>query len=481
MIWILGPNEQRTINREALGFYTALAIASVYEINNENTDLKSPLSFASPLQKCVQKYPFLRVIVKDKETEKPSYHGRFKINLQDHISIIHSDDVGGGKEMAAFERILPPILDRPWPANIPAWRILVLPLEPARNSKVTRCLIVFSFSHTLGDGIVGVTFHKTFLQAWRATTAADNEQAFMMNFPIEDLPLPFDTPERLPISWSFLLGPLVAAWLPKFLANMLGLRASASTIDDGTWTGSRIFFDQASKTDTQLKLFEIEAPLLQKVIQSSRQHDAKFTATLHQMILRALSKGIQDSKVTNFVSGTAVDMRGSIGTPGHTWGLFVSGHYEFHVRPTNEKLPALPSDMWAAASVMTKALAGCGSRLQDQAVGLLRYAPSIMSWTKSKIGQIRDCSYELSNLLSFRDVDAGTSESINISKMIFSQPGNNTSGPLVFNIISVQGGNLVCAVSWQHGALGLPIEEEFPLVDAICASIRSDFESLGVQ
>ncbi|KAJ5094861.1 hypothetical protein N7456_010722 [Penicillium angulare] len=475
------PNERRTINREALGFYNALAIAAVYEIDNENIDLKSPLSFASPLQQCVQKYPFLRVIVKDTETEKPSYHGRSEINLQDHISIIHSDDVGGGKEMGIFEKVLPPILDRPWPANIPAWRIIVLPLDPAHNSKVKRCLIAFSFSHTLGDGMVGVTFHETFLQAWRETPTADSERAFVVNLPIQDLPLPFDTPERLPISWGFLLGPVVAAWLPKFLANMLGLRASASTIDAGTWTGSRIFFDQSSGTNTQLKLLEIEAPLLQKVLQLSRQHDAKFTATLHQMILRALSKGIRDPKVTNFVSATAVDMRGSIGTPGSTWGLFVSGHYEVHFRPINANLPALPSDMWSAASVMTKALAGCGSRLQDQAIGLLRYAPSIMSWTKGKIGQLRDCSYELSNLLSFRDVDAGTSEDINISKMIFSQPGNTTSGPLVFNIISVQGGHLVCAVSWQHGALGLPIEEEVPLVNAICASIRSDFESLGVE
>jgi hypothetical protein len=109
----------------------------------------------------------------------------------------------------------------------------------------------------------------------------------------------------------------------------------------------------------------------------------------------------------------------------------------------------------------------------------LRYAPSIRGWTLGKIGERRDSSYEVSNLLAF-DPAAGSSDgTCRISKMVFVQPGNALSAPLVFNVVSVKGGSLVIAVSWQIGALGLKrVEEEERLVDGICKGIRAGFESL---
>jgi hypothetical protein len=263
--------------------------------------------------------------------------------------------------------------------------------------------------------------------------------------------------------------------LPKFLVNLLGLRAAASAVDAGTWTGSPIFFDPATTDNSRLRLLEIEAPLVQKALQASRRHDTKLTGTVHQMIVRALSKAIPSHGITNFVSGTAIDMRASIGTPGSTWGLYVSGHYEVHPRLPDAAQPALSDEMWAAASTMTKNLAECGTRLQDQAIGLLRYAPSIRNWTLGKIGQRRDCSYEVSNLLVF---DGGVDHRCKVSQVIFVQPGNALSSPHVFNMISVKGGSLMCAVSWQAGALDIPVEEEMAFVDEICSSIRADFEAL---
>jgi hypothetical protein len=298
-----------------------------------------------------------------------------------------------------------------------------------------------------------------------------------MNPSEQTLSAPFDTPETLPISLKFLLGPLVAVYLPKFIAGSLGLRAAASTVDSGTWTGSRIF-EPVPGLSSRVKILKIEAPLVQKALQVSREHDAKLTATIHQFIIRALSKTLPNSDVTNFVSGTPVDMRASIGIPALTWGLYVSGYYEVHPRlpGAQAKESVLSDEMWTAASSMTKRLAECGTRLQDQAIGLLRYVPSIRSWMLGKIGHQRDSSYELSNLLAFDGGDV--SDNCRISEMVFSQPGNCLSAPLVFNIISVKGGSLVCTISWQVGALGVPAEEEMRFVDEICSSLRADFEAL---
>lgn len=476
-----GPNERRTISREDLGFYHALTIAAVYEHENEDIDPNSAQTFFSPLKHCIQKHPYLSVVVKDSHTEKPAYEGVSIINLDSHMSIVHNDvhsDPNSDEETNIIQNVMAPILDRPWPVGIPPWRIVVLPLPSARVSTTKRCFIAFSFSHTLGDGMVGTAFHHTFLEACRqATNSNDNSSLVTMNPSDQILSAPFDTPERLPISWKFLLGPLVAVYLPKFLAEFFGLRAGASTVDAGTWTGSRIF-EPVPGLNSRVRILEIEAPLVHKALQASRKHDTKLTATIHQFIVRALSKTIPNSDVTNFVSGTPVDMRASIGIPALTWGLYVSGYYEVHpcLPGTHAGESVLSDEMWMAASSMTKRLAECGTRLQDQAIGLLRYSPSIRSWMLGKIGQQRDSSYELSNLLAFDGGDV--SDNCRISKMVFSQPGNCLSAPIVFNIISVKGGSLVCTISWQVGALGVPAEEEMPFVDEICSSLRADFETL---
>ena len=419
------------------------------------------------------------MVVKNKDTEKPSYESVTTVDLQDHISIIENDRISIRGETATLETVLPPVLDRTWPADIPPWRIVVLPLASQPGSTVKRCLIAFAFSHTLGDGMVGLAFHRTFLEAWQQqTTVTDENESFCVTPSVQSIPEPFDAPERLTISWGFLLGPLLAVLLPKFLAGFLGLRAATSTVDAGTWTGSPIFFDPAATQNSRVRLLDIEAPLVQQALQASRNHDAKLTATMHQFIVRALSKAIPGKDITNFVSGTAIDMRGSIGIPAYTWGLFVSGHYEVH--PRIDDTPAqstLTDEMWAAASSMTKSLAECGTRLHNQAIGLLRYAPSIRKWALGKIGSQRDSSYEVSNLLAF-DGDAGDANLCKISKMIFVQPGNALSAPLVFNIISVKGGSLMCAISWQVGALGVPVEQEEGIVDEIRSSLLANFEAL---
>ncbi|KAJ6081884.1 hypothetical protein N7499_006758 [Penicillium canescens] len=475
------PNERRTISREDLGFYHALIMAAVYEHENEVIDLNSAQTFFPPLKHCIQEHAYLSVVVKNSHTEKPAYEGVSTINLDSHVSILHNNahsDPNSDDETNIIQNVLAPILDRPWPVGIPPWRIIVLPLSSARDSTTKRCFIAFSFSHTLGDGMVGVAFHRTFLEAWRQTNNAnDNSSLVSINPPDQTLSAPFDTPERLPISWKFLLGPLVAVYLPKFLAEFLGLRAAASTVDAGTWTGSRIF-EPVPRLNSRVRILKIEAPLVQKALQASREHDTKLTATMHQFIIRALSKAIPNSDVTNFVSGTPVDMRASIGIPALTWGLYVSGYYEVHPRlpGPHASESVLSDEMWTAASSMTKRLAECGTRLQDQAIGLLRYVPSIRSWMLGKIGHQRDSSYELSNLLAFDGGDV--SDNCRISKMVFSQPGNCLSAPLVFNIISVKGSSLVCTISWQVGALDVPAEEEMRFVDEICSSLRADFEAL---
>ncbi|KAL3435920.1 alcohol acetyltransferase-domain-containing protein [Aspergillus tetrazonus] len=471
------PNERRTISREDLGFYNALVIAGVYEVTDKEIDVKAATSYITPLKRCIQEYPFLGVVVRDKHTEKPFYEKVSSIDVNNHISVIHNEDINTQTEIKSIEEFLLPVLDRPWPADIPPWRIVVLPLPP-HDEQTTRVFIAFSFSHTLGDGLVGHAFHQTFLHALQERIV-EEDSASLITPSTQQLPPPFDTPSRLPISWKFLLSPLLAVYLPKCLSALLGLRAAVTTIDAGTWTGSPMFFDPSTPNSSRIRLLEIESSLVQTALRASRAHGSKLTGLIHQMIVMALSRVLPDEKVTSYVSGTAVDLRRSVGIPRCAWGLYVSGHNQTHPRPSDLPEKGSPStfsdEFWLSARSITEDLALCATRLQDQAIGLLRYAPSIRNWTAGKVGQQRDCSYEVSNLLAF-DSAAQEGDKCKITKMIFATPANVVSGPLVFNIISVKDGNLVIAVNWQVGALGVPHEEEDDFVNAVCESIRADFE-----
>ncbi|KKK21467.1 hypothetical protein ARAM_003772 [Aspergillus rambellii] len=480
------PNEQRVISREYCGFYNALVIGAVYEFSGSAIDVRLSRSFFGAAKRCIEKHPSLSVIVQDMHTDAAFFERVPTMNLENHISIVAGGDnsalastkADDGDEMAQIERLLPSILDRPWPASIPPWRIVVLPLSSStlQGSERTRCFIAFSLSHALGDGIIALAFHRTFRDG---IFDRIEEDCSTLATPVADFPAPFDTAKNLPISWRFLLRPLVAVLLPPFVTEALGLRATASAVNSATWTGVKMFFEPES-FHSCLKLIEIPGPEVEKVLQVARKNGARLTATIHQSIVRALSRAIPNSEAGNFVSGTAVNMRRAFGISDDDMGFFTNACYESHWRADDWASP-WSDDAWHCARSLTEKLADCAVTLQDQPVGLLRYVPSIRNWTAAKMGKHRDCSYELSNLGAFNAAesqDPASGAQCNITKMIFSRPVDATGAPLMLSAVSVKGGNLVISVVWQPGALGVPVESESTFVDGICTFLKEDLRSL---
>lgn len=355
------------IARENLGYYTGILVGAVYEFSaaqGGGLDPRSARSFTGPLHRCVQQLPWLSVVVRNPGDEKKAgYAAVGAIDVEKHVVVLEDD--GGTDddkdEDRWLEARLQPLLDGQWPADRPPWRIAVCPL-PSRGepTPISRCLVAFVFCHSIGDGLCGNIFHRVFLEALRqgAASGADDASTTLIEVPSRALPGPFDTPARLPISWSFLLPPLLAVLLPKFLADWLGIRPHASTVDEGTWTGQCAFFGPATHR-SRMRIVEIPAPLVAQAARVSRAHDAKMTGTIHQLVVRALSENIRDSAVTNFVSGTAVSMRPSVGATVGEWGNFASGCYVWSLSVKHERLPRIALCLSGPANANQENRRGC--------------------------------------------------------------------------------------------------------------------------
>ena len=462
--------ERRAISREDIGVYNAVIIGATYEFP-EDSPLQTPSFFFPALKQCIEEHAFLGVTVKDAHIEKSYYQRVPSINLQNHISIDGSYTVGKD-EWKVVESILPSNLDAPFPSGIPPWRIVVLPFSS------TRCFIVFAYSHALGDGPSGMAFHRTFMNSWRAAPPVSSSELQFVKVPNRQLPVAVDTPERLPISWGFLLAPLLNHLLPQFLQRLLGLRPAGSAIDANTWTGS-VITNEIDGVHTKLKLQVIEAPVLERALKASREQKARLTGVFHELVTRALSESFKESEFTNFVAQTPVNLRRCLKVPTYEFGNLGSACYTVHSR-IHESAPL--SEIWEGARSTTQQLVGVSSSPQDQVIGLLRYVSNIRKWLLGKRGERRECSFEVSNIGVFSpDVDATTStegSQVKIVDMLFTQPGHVLGSPLAFSLTSAKGGSLVYTASWEVGGLGVKVGDEDKFVDGLLSSIKADFEAL---
>ncbi|ORY02750.1 hypothetical protein BCR34DRAFT_79308 [Clohesyomyces aquaticus] len=442
------PYERRLAIREELGFYNAAALGAIYEFADSAFDVSSAHSFVQPLKRCIDKYAYMGVVLKGKHTESPVWEGVPNIKLNDHITI-HHQAAGGADERTLIENALPGIVDAKFTGPSPPWRLVVLPLSPKEDKP--RCFIAFAISHSIGDGGAGLAFHHTFLEALRRSKGTDDD--FNVVVPDRQLPEPFDTPERLPVS-------------PDFLRSVM----TSSVVGDGTWTGSKVFLDEQEGLHTKIRVLEIDSRLVDAALRVARSRDTKLTPTIHQVIVRALSKVVTDGDVTNFASQTAIDLRGANGV-GLEWGIYVSGHAASHARVDTSG--PVSDEMWQSASSLSRKLGQLTGKLDNQMIGLLRFIPSQKDSMASKLGTTREGSYALSNMLA---IDGGAAdESCRITKMVVATSAAVPSAPLSFCIISVKGGSMVCTVSWQPGALGCPVDKEYSFVDEICSSMEADF------
>ena len=458
-------------------------MGGIYTLDKLSSNLSLEDSLIRALKRCVASHPILSACIVGEETEAPEFARPAFLNLNDHIDILasqQSPDILDEKDL--IKLVLAQTNDHVFTScdKTPPWKITVLPLLDGEQQKTNRYLILFGYYHSHGDGKSGLAFHKTLLsglkQAHNANCVYDGVPKF--ESPSISLLPTLEMAGRLSISWSYLLSPLLGAYLPSFVANPLEIRASATPEAVDQWAGNKTFFDRDGY-QTRLEVISVDHNHVQKILQACRKHNVKFTGLLHQVIVQALSKELPSERAGCFVSQTAVDLRSHLnGITDDDMALCPTAYYELFTRTVeNDASKSMSDAVWDAARSTTQSLARCASTLNDQPVGLLSYLRNMYPWTRGQIGKRRECSYEVSNIMSFNPGPIVPEKRWNIESMIFSQPANVSSGCLNINVVSRHQGDLTVVISWQAGALDVQDEQTF--VANVGSHISTTLKSFG--
>lgn len=481
-----------------MGHQRTLIVGAIYK--QEMTRLIfNQLQLIAALKHCVEQHPILGAVITDGSSEKPGLALLETIYLEDHI------DMRGFREQATedqrIEALLAEISDEQFASvdKIPPWKVVLRSLPSERELDSTaRFLILFAYYHSHGDGKSGLAFHRTFLEGLRNADPstyvpiASWRDLFICKTSSAGLPPPMEEAGKLTLSWSYLLSPLLGAYLPGFLASMLGVRASAVAQDGGIWCGKNLSFDPSS-FKTGLVMVTIDHNTMQAILQRCKARHVSFTGLLTHLIARAISSTLgPDNSSKAFASQIVVDLRRLFN------GTYSDNTMMNCVSAYNETIPA-PStsadwtnpanEIWTAARNTTAEVAKSASTLHNQPIGLLQYLNDFRSWTLGQIGKKRECSFEISNLVVFDTPTLSTDdakeppipvEALQIERTIFSQPANATGACLDFNLVSTKGGPLVITATWQRGVLDVGDgEQEEGFVRRICELVSGDVHELA--
>lgn len=461
--------------RHALDWYRGLIIAGLYTVDkNFAFDTRRITSYIPALKWCIKCHPFLSAAIDGSHGESPVFARPAKLDLTHHIQIVDPESnayKSAVDELELFRKVALETHDQPWAdtERIPPWKIVVLPLPDLATSTQKRVYIIYSYSHTHGDAKSALAFHRTFLQGLQTQIIDDSNQNLIYEPPSSPLPLPLEEACKLKISWSFLLAPVLAQYLPNIICRLLRIQVAANQLSiERAYTGEITRYDK-DNLHTASQILIVQQNLVAKLLAVCKSHNSKLTGLLNRLIVHALSELLPAESGNEFLGQIVVDLRSHIPAyaNGMTMGNFVSVAYD-----TSPKITLDPDSgkydetFWNAVRGTTTRLAAVAGTLDDQPIGLLKYLSNFRSWFIGQLGKKRDSSYEISNIGVFdpilpNDTNTAGSSTWAIERAIFSQPANVLGSPLNFQVVTMKGGDMVITLNWQVGVMGVPDEDGF--------------------
>ncbi|KAN0095535.1 Alcohol acetyltransferase [Hyaloscypha variabilis] len=298
-----GPLELLTHLYHDLGIQSNILVCAEYSKHGQH--LTKPRVLEA-LAKVINGQPALSIIGVNRPSEtKEGSHRLWEVRLpslrvQDCVEFISNEgdvDLSRIFENAHNQWFDTKDTTKPW------WKLLVV------NNRYA----VFVYHHSIGDGLSGYAFHRSFLAALNAdehaaemsVSMADN--TFVIEQPAKSLtPSPFDYIDDK-LSWVHVIYGFLFWVVLRFFVNQKYFLFSDAVFSKDYPTPVKPLSPKI-KTRTRVQILRIEGGTMTGCLSECRKHNTSFTALLHTLIQVTLAVDIYPKAIFGF-SRVAVNLR----------------------------------------------------------------------------------------------------------------------------------------------------------------------------
>ncbi|MCJ1397463.1 hypothetical protein MMC11_000656 [Xylographa trunciseda] len=445
----LGMLEKLYTARQVLGIYNSVIITATYMVLSklESDSLYSNLCTTIP--GLLHSHPSLGCYFEGEDTPEPKFRCLNTIIVEDVLQIIDIEDREGlAQKLQVFH-------DEQWPIDKkPLWKLIVM-REPQVVSDTSICItlhIAFVYHHVIGDGLSGAAFHASLLQELKNIEQARQDpqeapKAIDIQLPVS-LIEPIEKMICLPLSWPFLIKQVVQEYAPRWLVG------TSSPL----WAGLPVQTLDRYPFRSRVRLISIPVDGVESLLKESRENNVTLTSLLTAALVSTLADALPEAP--RFIGTTAYTLRRVTGT---SMKDMVNQTSAFETNYSADFLDGIKKNsnpaervksFWKTAGYfhaqMQDELARCP---RDNLVGLLPYVSDHVKYYQKKIGRAREATWELSNLGVFKTTQGMEPGNWRLEDMTFTQGAQPVGSAFAVNCVSVQGGPLTIAITWQDSVV----------------------------
>lgn len=466
-----GPLELLTHLFHDLGIQSNVLVYAEY---NNDSQLLTKSKVLDTLAKVIRDQPALSIIGVSQPSENTEGHHRLwearlpALRIRDCVEFL---DIEGNVDLAnVFENAHNQWFDtkdttKPW------WKLLVI------NSRYT----VFVYHHSIGDGLSGYAFHRSFLATLNANETSSEPgpevteaDTFVTYEPIKLPTSPFEHIDDK-LSWLYIIYSFLFWKILRFFVNQKYFLFSDAVFSKDYPTFAKPF-PVETKSRTKVELLRIDNEAMTKCLSQCRKHNTSFTAFLHTLIQITLAADIYPKAKFGF-SQLAVNLRPLLRVdPGRdVFTNAVSTYYRVqplgryracaHKRsppsasPSTQDLTIDVSTVWELAKAykqdLNHATYKSGTIMQDFLVCKI-FGGDMEDVSFYGLGIFQNNSFLISNLGLFEPKEDMLDGGWSITDIGFSAGtvrATLSDFGIVFNVTSVKGGDCLISATYEEGVL----------------------------